>query len=576
MDNDPKNIEPTQPGAEAIDQAPEHTLPLPTDRNTGPSRMARLKDWYIERKKLTIPATALVLVLLLAGIPFTRYKAAGLVLKQDFAVTVFDSTTDSPVSDALISAGKISAITDGNGQAVLKNLPVGTHEFRVTKKYYKDGESSFLVPIKDQKKTPTVLLEATGRQVTVKVVNSIIKSPLAKVEINVADAKATTDKDGQALLVLPANAASQDADLSLSGYLTSKVKVTVSDQADDPANTFTMVPSGKVYFMSKRTGKLDLMKSNLDGSDAKVVLAGTGTEQDYRTSLVASADFEYIALLTKRSANDPGPQLYLVTSDDKLQNIDNGNAEFYIHGWSGNNLVYSLSRNDLPIWQQGKYKLKSYDAASGKTTLLDQSAGTDETTNAGESYNLIAVTGGTVTYAKGWSAYYYGASLSGKQHSLHSISVSGQNHRLVSSYDAEKYSVQYRQHTATGFYIFQNATGEEDTYFEYTVGGQPKLISLDQDKFYESYPNYQASPSGQTNVWSDLRDGKNVILIGDSSGNNSKVVARLDEYGIYGWFTEEYILLSKKNNELYVMSVSGGEPAKITDYQSVNGIYGYY
>lgn len=573
MDNEPENMEPIEPSGE---EESEHTLPLPDSNDKDPSRVSRIKKWYLDRKKLTIPATVLILVLVLAGIPFTRYKAAGLVLKQDFVVTVIDSTTDSPVSEARISAGAVSAVTDGNGRAVLKKLPVGTRKLAVTKKYYKDEVLNFLVPIKDQRKAPTIRLEATGRQVAVRVVNSITKEPLAKVEISVADSKATTDKDGQALLVLPANAASQEADLSLSGYLTSRVKVTVSNQADDPANTFAMVPAGKVYFMSKRTGKLDLMKSNLDGSEAKVILAGTGTEQDYRTSLVPSADFAYVALLTRRTASDPGPQLYLVTPDDKLQNIDPGNAEFYIHGWSGHNLIYSLSRNDLPIWQQGKYKLKSYDATSGKITLLDQSAGSDEATNAGESYNLIALTGGTVTYAKDWSAYYYDVSLAGKQHSLHSISVSGQNHRLVSAYDAEKYSVQYRQHTPTGFYIYQNAIGEEDAYYEYAVGGQPKPISLDQDKFYESYPSYLLSPSGQTNVWSDLRDGKNVILVGDSSGNNSKAVARLDEYGIYGWFTDDYILLSKKNNELYVMSVSGGEPVKITDYQSVNGIYGHY
>src|SRR5207249_3831416 len=133
-------------------------------------------------------------------------------------------------------------------------------------------------------------------------------------------------------------------------------------------------PVGKIYFLSKRTGKLDLMKANLDGTDAKVAVAATGNEQDSQTVLMPSPDWKYIALVTKRSSSDPAPQLYVVsTDDDQPLSADSGNANYSLYGWIGDNLVYTSLRNDLQNWQAGKNKLKSYNAGTGKLTLLDQS-----------------------------------------------------------------------------------------------------------------------------------------------------------------------------------------------------------
>lgn len=577
MDTESKNIETAQPDEEITAPEPEHTLPLPDPDDKAPSRFTRLKTWYLKRKKLTVPATALLFIAVIAGIPYTRYAAAGVVMKQDFALRVIDSTTGSPVSDAAVSAGSITAMTDGDGRAVLKGLPVGTRSITVAKKHYKDSRSSFLVPIFDQKTAPSIKLDATGRLVTVRVVNYVNQKPLAKVSIKVSDIEATSDKDGQALLVLPAGAATQSASLQLEGYLTSNVEVAVTGRPDETLNTFSLVPSGQVYFMSKRTGKLDLMKANIDGTDAKVVLAGTGHEQDYRTSMVPSPNLEYVALQTRRSPADQTPQLYIVSSEGSIRALDGGSNEFYVHGWSGSNLIYTVTNNNAANWQTGKHKLKSYDTASEKVMMLDQSAGTDEVNNAGESYGLVAVYGSLVTYAKNWVGYHYGTDLSGKQHSLHTISSTGQNHKLVSTYEAEKYShIQYRQRSPNSFYFYLYGEGQQDSYFEYVTGSQPKQADLDQEKFYESFPSHVLSPNGQKTVWSDVRDGKDVILIGDSGGNNSSSIASLEEYAVYGWMGNDYILISKKNSELYIMDTSGSAPVKITDYHSVNSTYRYY
>ena len=555
----------------------EHSLPLPTEKDQNQSKISRFKAWFLSRKKWTIPASVLILVMIVSAIPLTRYKIAAIALKNDFSLQVVDDATARPVSDALVVAGNVQAITNGSGEATLKNLPVGQKTLTITKKHYRGTNYSYLVPIMDQKTKPRVSLTATGRQVSVKVHNFVNQKPLSGVSIKADDAEATTDEDGNALLVLPAQAKEQEAQLSLKGFNQSTVTLSVTEEDNNERNVFKLVPAGKVYFMSKRTGKLDLMKSNLDGSEATVVLAGTGHEQEYKTSLSPSPDWKYVALVTRRSPNDATPQLYMInTEDDKLTNVDNGNSEFYLYGWSSGNLIYEVTRNDVPIWQQGKNKLKSYDAANSRLTMLDQSAGSDETLNAGESYIGVGITGDTVVFAKSWYGHYYASDLSGKQHSLHTISASGANHKTVSTYDAVKYSIHLRQPGPSQYYLSQTSENEPRVYYEFSPGGQPKTINIDEDKFYDSMPTYIFSAAGKKVAWSEPRDGKEAIIVSDSRGQNSTVVANLEDHSIFSWFGDSYLVLSKKSNELYVMDAAGGDPVRITSYQSVSSAHGYY
>jgi hypothetical protein len=90
---------------------------------------------------------------------------------------------------------------------------------------------------------------------------------------------------------------------------------------------------------------------------------------------------------------------------------------------------------------------------------------------------------------------------------------------------------------------------------------------LSQDQFWSTpYPTYLLSPSSNQTFWTDQRDGKNTLFVGDNDAKNQKTIASLSGYNIYGWFTDNYLLVSKSSSELYVMPVAGGTPLKITDY----------
>lgn len=536
------------------------------------SRFSRFKHWYGSRKKISIPLTLLALTLIIAAIPWARYKSAGAVYKKDFSLTFKDSKANAPVSGVTVTAGNMVGVSDAEGKVTFDSLSVGPHKIKASKKYYQDKELDVLVPIFGRSEAVNVSLVATGRQAKIVITNIISGKALGDVEIEVADSEALTDKNGGATVVLPAGSPSQKATLALDGYNPAEVEIKV-DASKIVENKFTLTPKGSIYFMSKRTGKLDVMKVNLDGTEAKVAVAGTGAEKDDSTKLIQSPDGKYAALVTRRNSIDPSPQLYVISaSDDKLLMADSGNANFTLLGWAGDRLVYIASHNDLTEAQAGKYKLKSYDASSGKITSLAQSDESDLALGVSHKFDFVRLSGGTVVFARTW----YGAepSLAGKVDSLHSISVNGQNHRQVITSDAAAIYTSYSQRSPVAFYIRQRAVASgQEAFQDFTVGGTAKQANISPTQMYEKDYGYFFSPSGRQTVWSEERDGQMAFLVGDATGSGAKVIATLDEYIAESWFSEDYLLLSKKSSELYIMAARGDKPLKITNYQSTYNFY---
>ena len=60
------------------------------------------------------------------------------------------------------------------------------------------------------------------------------------------------------------------------------------------------------------------------------------------------------------------------------------------------------------------------------------------------------------------------------------------------------------------------------------------------------------------------------MFIGDNDGGSSKQIAKLSDYQAYGWFSENYLLVSKNGSELYILGTDGiakdADALKITDY----------
>lgn len=372
-----------------------------------PSRWHRFINWYKANKKKSIPLTVLALIILIAAVPWSRYHAAGLVLQKNIQLKVIDSTANTAVSGAQVTIGSRTGITDANGEVTLYSVKVGSQKAVVSKKYYQQKTVSVLVPIFKEKTVPAVSFVATGRQVKITVANIINHKKLSNVDIKISGTTAKTDQSGSATVVVPVGTETEKAALSLSGYNDASVTV----QADNKTikeNDFTLTPAGKIYFLSKLSGNIDVVKTNLNGTGRQTILAGTGREDDRGTVLLASRDWKYLALLSRRTGLSPS--LYLInTANDSVTTIETGAADdFNPVGWSNDNFVYTETKQNVPTWKPKGEALKSYNAATKQLLTLDETRaeGTSDFDYAQEAYGNVYQIGGSVIFEKYWSSNY--------------------------------------------------------------------------------------------------------------------------------------------------------------------------
>lgn len=523
------------------------------------------------KNKWTWAAIAVLLITLFA-LPFTRYKILGIAVKKPVTLIVLDHKTQLPVSNAQLVLGGQAGKTDGNGQVQLK-APVGSHNLVITKQYYKTTSVSYFVGFKSAS-VSKIRVVATGRLVPLTVTNKITGQPVKSAEIRVLGTTAKTNAQGQATVALPTTSDTASATVRLAGYNQSKVDLRVTDQTVK-ANNFTLTPSGKIYFLSNLNGSIDVVKSNLDGSARHVVLEGTGKEEANTTSLLASRDWRYLVLKARRDGGQP--TLYLIdTSTDKVTEFDATPGTFTLIGWYGHNFIYDLTRSNVQNWQSGRQLVKSYDADNQQLNQLDQSqAEGDTNSSAYQGFFTYYIVSGALVYNTSWYSSYSGGvshDLSGKTTTIRTIQLPGQSKK-----DYQPFPSGNTTYTQAALYepngIYYEAYSLFDgkrTYYVYEDNAVKPAGGVDQTDFNRQYPTFLVSPSGSKTFWTDLRDGKNTLFIGDANAKNAKQVASLNGYTPYGWYSDAYTLATKGDSELYIMPASGlsagKQPLKVTDY----------
>ncbi len=553
----------------------------PTSRATGDggigSGKASFKDKlaaFLKTKKGKVTAIILAVVLVLGvllAIPVTRYAIMGVFVKKDVTLTVIDQDSKKPVSSVMVTLGTYTGQTNSQGKVTLTAVPVGEYQLRVEKKYYESTDTNYLVPILSAPQDTQPQMIATGRNVAITVTNKVTGAPVSGASISISDSAAVSDDKGVAQIILPVRSTPQKGTVKAKGYTDGTFEVTVGNSDDQKAEA-ELVPSGKIYFLSKRTGKIDVMKSNLDGSEPETVVAGTGKESDGETVLLSTTDWKYLALLASRDSDKP--KLYLIdTTLGKLTTMDEADASFQLVGWSGHQFVYQATRSPN-LWVDQRQALKSYNAESAKLSTLDetQGSGTSFADYASETIANQYIVGGQVIYTKSWDLSG-SVSPDDRQSAIVSVDVGGTNKKNLKNFPASQYaSFDGRLYEPGEIYYRAVArTDGKGSYYEYADGKVAETGDTNDQKFYAGfYATYLVSPSGKKTLWYEPRDGKNVIFVGDASGDNGKEIGTSD-YIPYGWYSDDYILLSLKGSELYIMSSSGKidtshVPLKITDY----------
>lgn len=557
----------------------------PLDKNPR-SRIGRL--FRTKERKIIASILGLILVLgILYTIPFTRYGILGLVVKKDVTVTIVDSKTKQPVSNALVKIGGISNQTDRNGVVTLPAVPVGQEAIEVTKKFYTKFEHAYTVPVVFGPESPHYEIVATGRPVRVDIVNKISGEPVEDVLIAVGDAQSTTDASGQADLVLSPDEDVQEATVTKDGFNSQGVQIKTTNEQE---NLFEITPSGSLYYLSNVSGKVSVMKADLDGANATVVVEGTGEETDYSTSIISSRDWKYSTLVSDRDGKKQ--KLYLI--DDARNDfvvMDEGDAGFSPVGWSGHNFVYTIERKVGSPWDNKRYALKIFNADTRKLSIVDETVGqlklpegmdqggADGNYSSYEMMSSAYILGDEVVYAKHWMLGFYARQEGSDKYptSFMRADIASASKKVVRTFiHTSKDMIELQPNSLYSVYArFTYDDQDEPSFYEYKDKSLKDANGLDLDKYYSARGYYLQSPIGEKTLSYAYRDGKHAILLGDGMGQNSKVIGNIDSsYYPIGWFgdNDEYILLSKDSKSIYITSIKNITDGD-TDFLKVTDLY---
>lgn len=534
------------------------------------------------KRKLFWLLIVLIIIGIIAIVPYSRYKILALFVKQNYSVHLIDSKTNTPISNALVSLDGKKIKTNANGFAKL-NIPIGYGVLNISKQYYENYSINVLIPLSAQKKPNIIKLQATGRQVPIKVINTISKQPIIGASISLLNTSATTNSNGSATIVLPTQDKTYKAVIKSNGYNNKSVTVTVTPYAIT-SNSFAIDPSGQVYFLSNSNGKVNVVSSNYDGNNQQVILAGTGNEKQYSTTLYHSLNWQYLMLFSQRSSISGSHRgLYLINPVTKAyKTINDGTtATLTPIGWSGNYFLYVAYNQNLPSTSAGQYVIYSFNAATGQNITLDQSQSAvnqfgNSTTQSFSNFNLV---NNSLIYAKTWSPLYVAST--NFISSINSIAVSGNNQKTLEQFSSQTDSfinnmtaVQYAPSEFYYIVSFNNAANSTN-YYSYS-NGQMNQVNISASQVDNiNYTPADISPSGTLAIFTSYRNGQLVLLEGSptSNNNNQKQIAVLpSSYSLIGWLNNNYLLLSSKNN-LMIMPASGLvnniQPTKVSGFTGI-------
>jgi hypothetical protein len=361
-------------------------------------------------------------------------------------------------------------------------VAVGKARLEATKKYYATYTGPMLVPINPEADFK-IDLAPTGRQVPLQVKNKITGKPIVGAVLNVAGTQVKTDEHGEATVVLPPEKVKQEAVLKAEGFNDQKVTVTVSHLAIKD-NTFLLTPAGKLYYLSKRTGKIDVMKADLDGTNASVVLAASGNESDSDTILLASRDWKYLALKSRREGSNA--KVYLIdTNTDKLTEIDGGEAAVSLVGWSGHQLIFQLQRTNVQLWQNKRSVLKTYNAQTKQLAVIEESSGEglSESDYANSEIQSVHILADRLVYNTVWySGYASLARLNGKKQTIVSVKPDGSGKQTLKDFDAK---------TVSYINAVQSEVGE--IYYRAFLASNSQFYTYQNGKMYSSLPFFDTN-----------------------------------------------------------------------------------
>jgi hypothetical protein len=398
-------------------------------------------------------------------------------------------------------------------------------------------------------------LKPIGLQYSFVVTDWLSGKPVQKVEALSGESSAFSDEQGKIKLTVDKDQEKIEVQFKKQGIRTEKV--TATDTKAEQA--LKLVPSRKHVFITKRSGKYDVYKVDVDGKNEKLVLAGTGKERDDMV-LVPHPGKDLAVLVSTRDGkrNSDGFQLSTLTiidlEDDSISSV--GQSErIQVVDWAGDRLVYVQIAAGTSAANPKRHRLMSYSAN-------DESNKEIATSNY---FNDVLFARGKLYYAPS-SAYQAGVNVS-----FFSSDPDGSNRQVI--FGEEVWNA-FR--TSYDHLVLS----KDQKWYDYTIGSNSKPSKMDGAPANLTNRLYVDSLDGDRSLWTETRDGKGVLLSYDIGAKKDSVLKAQSglKNPIY-WLNDQVVVYRVNTpNETadYVMSLDGGDARKIRDVSDTGGIDKWY
>lgn len=521
--------------------APEE--PLVVEKEKG-----RLKRLLTNKKFWLIFGSVLILTLIFAWLitPSRIFVVNILGLRTDVNITTTtptDGGKSATLKNVAVAINGTSYKTNDQGKLSVK-IPYGQTQIVVTKAGYERTSKDVMLDFdpffylfggkkEDQAaRDITFNLKNVGIPLSFTAKDWLTDQPITVGQFSVGDVVAKPDENGLVSLVVPpTDAKTIKISAKFNGQYADR-DVELSPTTLNQKVSFA--PIGKSYFVSKRTGQYVVYDMNLDGSNlAEVVPASPIETSAIAFSASPSGKFGVLAS-TRDGVYDQGilvQKLYVVDlQTKKLTPVDQA-ANFTIWDWSGDTVVYTAKA------ASGGQVLASVDAAAAKMTKLSSAL----------NYTEVHVSLGSVVYLAGPS----------NSKELRTVPVPGGTDKHLGN------DISVLSQPNFDKFAFQLADG---SWHEYNINtNQLKNISAPNSASRQFLAS--TSADGQSRLAIDKNDSKLALISQPVAGGQNKNLYSGSGIKFVRWVgnTIVFSIVDATQSADYAISLSGGQPKKITD-----------
>jgi hypothetical protein len=514
-------------------------------------KMLAKKWWNNKKYRYGTFAGMAVLLVILATIPASRYFMMNSIgTRAKASVVVYDEESNNPLKNVNVTIGTQTVVTDAEGRASLDKLKLGRHQYRIQKRAYAERDTKITIGW-GSNPLGNINIKPIGAQYSFVIKDWLSGKAVGKAEASAGDFDAIADESGKLTLVVDA---SSDENLEVTikapGYRDEKRKAVQSDSA---SVAIAMVSDRKQPFITKRSGKYDLYKIDVDGKNEKLVLAGTGIEKD-DIGIFSHPTQEIAALISTRDnvRNRDGYLLATLTLVDLKDNSTETIAQseqFQVLGWSGDSMVYVQIASGASAGNPKRQRLIAYDYKKDENTELASS----------NSFNDVLLVGNSVYYTQ-MNNYQPSSSSVG----LYRYTIDSKNRTTL--LEREAWNI-FR----TSYDKLDVSAGDE--WYQYKIGDTRAFRQSNQPANLKSR-QYVDNPKSEKSIWVDERDGKGALILYDVvSGKDSLLKQQSGISNPVRWLNKNtlvYRVTTPQEIADYVINIDGGESKKIRD---VTGTY---